>query len=230
MTTEAFFLSFLVGSFALAGELSFSKNSRSFDSQFGSLTVKGLAFSCLALEETPDHLPCAASNTSPAKKSNIKINAGLSNGYSNLTRIRDILEGKNVESVADKLLSEEPVLQLDAGVSLYIISKYLNSAYVPGSYNFFSVVRNDANPEAEVSAVESKYLVVQTGYAWGPLSAGLELRQADRKYVKNRFLVLDLATDSGKELLKSKTSSELYAEPSLGFTLHHRLKFRLVSV
>lgn len=216
-----FFLIFLLflNSTASSSELAFSKNSRTFDTQHGSLLIKALAYSCLSLYEVQDSLPCNPAMTTKNSKPNLKIQLQASNGYGNLSKTRRLLSGEIDQSILNDLLGDQKVLQLDSSADLMFVSKYLNSRFSPFSVKYFSVARNDANPDIELLAVEEQDLTLQTGYTYENFDFGIEIRKVDWKFIKQRFKLLAVTTTQGLDSLKPKKQAAYIVQPAMNYNL-----------
>lgn len=200
-----------------AESLAFSRNARTFETQQSSLVTKGLAHSCLTVTVMPDSLPCNPAHTAFNKKSSFGAEILLSNGYSNLENVRKLLAGKVTQDLADTLFSEGKIIQIEANADILFQSKYLSGRYTPISLKGFSVVRNEANPDVELSAIEEKGFAFQSAFeVFNDFYAGLQARFVDRKFVRKRFKLVQLGTQQGIDLLKPKEQAAAYFEP--GFT------------
>jgi hypothetical protein len=159
-------------------------------------------------------MPCNPAHTGFNKKPSFGGELLLANGYSNLTKIRKLLDGEFDQSTIDDMFSKGKVTQLESNVDIQFQSKYLNGMYSPYSIKGFSVVRNEANPDVELYAVEEKGFTFQSGMEVFPnFYAGAQARIIDRKFIRGRFKLLDLATTEGQNLLRPRSQSAIYLEP-----------------
>lgn len=196
------------------GSLSTVRNPRTFHLNNSSLSIKARAFSCLAVTELPDDIPCQPALVRLEKKPRFAANGYISNGYQSLSKARRILSGDLDAELMNSLFAEDQILEVETSASMYFTSSYLAGKYVPYGLQFYSTQRNQANPELEVFAAESKQFVFQTGLnLTRSILLGLQVRSQQNKIVDRAFRLVDLGTDSGKELLKPKESSHFYVEP-----------------
>lgn len=217
---SSFLFYFLFSTIASAeSDLAFSRNARTFETQQGSLTVKSLAFACLGLQEVPDGLPCNPAMTPKPGKGTLKASGLISNGYSNLAKTRRLIDGDVDQGLLDDLFSEERILQVESNADVMFTSPYLNSKFTPVSYKFFSVARNDANPDVELFAVEEQGLTIQSGFSYGHFDFGIELRKTDWKFIRQRFKLLSLSTPQGREAIKHKTQTAYFAQPAVNYNI-----------
>jgi len=200
-----------------ADTLSFSMNARTFETQHQSLLVKSLAYSCLSLEYIPDSLPCNPAMTSRNRKAGLKGEGLISNGYSNIDKTRRLLSSNIDQQLINDLFTNEPVVQLETSIDVMFTSQFLNSKYSPFTHKYFAVLRNKANPDVEMYAIDEQSLILQTGYSFGDIDIGLAVKKNDWKFIKQRFKILDLSTPSGQSLLKPKTQSAIFIEPAINY-------------
>jgi hypothetical protein len=114
------------------------------------------------------------------------------------------------------LFSQDRILEVEANASMHFISQYVSAKYLLYGLQFYSTQRNQSDPQIDMLATESKQWIVQTGYQFSPIvSVGLQLRSQQDKIVRKSFRLADLGTDNGKDLLKPKDYSRLYAEPGI---------------
>lgn len=199
--------------------LAFSRNARTFETQHASLLVKSLAFACLGLQEVADSLPCNPAMTSKATKGSLKAAGLISNGYSNLAKTRRLLSGNIDQPLIDDLFSDQRVLQVESSANVMFTSQYINSRYTPVSYKFFSVIRNDANPDVELFAVEEEDLAIQTGFSYGDFDFGIELKKTDWKFIRQRFKLLSLGTQQGRDAIKPKKQTGYFIQPAINYNI-----------
>lgn len=198
--------------------LAFSRNARTFETQHSTLVMKGLAHACLTILRMPDGLPCNPASTSLNEKASIGAELLLANGYSNLSRVRKLLDGDIDQETIDDMFTKGKVIQLESNVDIQFKSKYLNGVYSPFSVKGLSVVRNEANPDVDLYSVEEKGFTFQSGMEiYNNLYAGLQVRTVDRKFIRKRFKLLQIATEQGKDLLKPNTQQAVYGEPGLTY-------------
>jgi hypothetical protein len=216
-------ISFIIALFALKAHadpssLSFSRNARTFETQHSTLVTKGLANSCLTVPIIPDGLPCNPAMTPLNPKASLGAEIQLSNGYSGLDNVRKLLDGKITQELVDTLFSEGKIIQIEANADVSFHSKYLNGLYTPISVKGFSIVRNEANPDVDLYAIEEKGFTFQSGYEALPdFYIGAQIRAFDRKFIKQRFKLAVLGTDAGKDLLKPKEQTVTFIEPGLTY-------------
>ncbi len=211
-----------------ASELSFSQNARTFESQTQSLFIKGLAFACLNSTQIPDDLPCNPALLTYLQKESLSLQALISNGSSNLEKIKKLLNQSSTQDTIDALFSKERILQIESHASLLFRSKYFAAQYLPVDIKGFSVVRNEANPDVEFYAVEDKGFRLQAAYPLTEnLTIGLQSRLTDRKFIRQRFKLTDLATPAGKNLLTPKTYNFQTLEPSFSALVYQPWKVRI---
>lgn len=202
-------------SFAHAQQLAFSSNARTFETQQTSLLAKSLAHSCLTIY-TPDGLPCAPSLGYKNNAPGIMIVGMLSNGISTLNNVQKLLKNQINDQLINDLFTGNNIIQIEENTELNFVSKYFNARYTPLAVKSFAVIRNEANPDVELYAVQQRGFAFQGNY---PLSenfiAGLQTRFVDRKFIRQRFKLVQLGTAEGKNLLKPKEQKVTYIEPSL---------------
>lgn len=201
-------------------DLAFSRNARTFETQHSTLVMKGLANSCLTMPIIPDGLPCNPSMTPLKSKSGLNAEVQLSNGYSALNNVRKLIDGKITQELTDTLFSQGKIIQIEASTDVNFYSKYLSGQYSPISVKGFSVVRNEANPDVDLYAVEEKGFTFQSGIeAYNNLYLGAQVRSLSRKFIKQRFKLVSLGTQNGQDILKPKEQTVLYLEPGLTYFL-----------
>lgn len=204
-------------SFAQSSSLAFSRNARTFETQHSTLVMKGLANSCLTMPIIPDGLPCNPAMTSLNLKPSLGAEIQLSNGYSALDNVRKLIDGKITQELVDTLFAEGKIIQIEANADINFHSRYFSGQFTPISVKGFSVVRNEANPDVDLYAIEEKGFTFQSGYeVYKDFFAGLQLRTLSRKFIKQRFKLAVLGTQAGQDLLKPKEQNATYIEP--GFT------------
>ncbi len=222
-----FFLILTICSSASAVQLAYSKNARTFETQRSSLMIKSLAFSCLALVEMPDDLPCTGAAVPYATKAHLKVNGLISNGYANLAKLRKIISEEVDAEIVNDLFGEARVLQAEAQADVAFISRFLNAKYSPFAYRFFSVARNVANPDVELFAVEEQSLQIQTGYKFDQLSFGVDFVYTEWRFVKEQFKLLGLLSQQNLEQIKPKSFKSYFVEPSALYIFESDFKPRI---
>lgn len=190
------------------------RNPRTFFLNYSSLSVKAMAFSCLALDAIPDDLPCQPALLQLERKSRFVASGSISNGFQSLTKARRILSNDLDAAFLNDLFTKDQIIEVETNPAMLFASRYLSAKYLLYGLQFYSTQRNQSNPELELFASESKQLIVQSSY---PLSShvfvGLQLRSQQDKVVQKSFRLVDLGTDNGKELLKPAEYSRVFAEP-----------------
>jgi hypothetical protein len=209
--------SFPLNCLAQSSDLAFSRNARTFETQDSTLVMKGLALSCLTVTVMPDGLPCNPALAGLDRKGNLNAEVQLSNGYSAIQKIQNLLAGQITQDTVDSLFADGKIIQIEATGSVGFQSKHLNGSYTPLSVKGFSVVRNEANPDIELYAVQEQGFKFQTGSEiLEGFYAGLQTRFVNRKFIRQRFKLVELGTPAGKDILKPKSQNATYIEP--GFT------------
>ncbi|MBL7542949.1 MAG: hypothetical protein JNL11_03990 [Bdellovibrionaceae bacterium] len=209
-------------------ELSFSSNARTFETQHSSIVVKGLAHSCLTIMTIPDGLPCNPAYTPLNKKPSLGIEILLSNGYSSLENLRSLLSNKINQELADTLFSKGKILQIESNIDINFRSKYLNGQYSPMTVKGFSVVRNEANPDVDLYAVEEKGFSFQSGYEiTDNFYTGAQVRLVNRKFIRRQFKLVSLGTQAGADYLKPKEQTATYFEPAASWIIAEAWKPRI---
>lgn len=200
---------------ALAQSLAFSRNARTFETEHSTLVTKGMANACLTVTLIPDGLPCNPAMTPLNPKPSLGAEVQLSNGFAALDNVRKLLDGKITQELVDTLFSQGQIIQIEANADLNFHSKYLAGQYTPISVKGFSVVRNEANPDVELFAIEEKGFRFQSGYeATDGFFVGGQIRTVSRKFIKQHFKLAATATEAGKDLLKPKEQNVTYFEPA----------------
>lgn len=199
-------------------ELTFSRNARTFETQHSSLIVKGMAHACLTIANIPDSLPCNPALTPLNKRPNIGAELMLSNGYSALNNVQSLLNGTINDELVETLFSKGKIIQIEANTDINFQSRFFNAQFTPITLKGFSVVRNEANPDVQLYAVEEKGFLFQSGYEYFKgFYAGVQARIISRKFIRQRFKLVELATDAGKEKVKAKEQTATYLEPGLSY-------------
>lgn len=209
-------------------DLTFSRNARTFETQHSSLIVKGMANACLTVASIPDGLPCNPALTPLNKRPNIGAELLLSNGYSALTNVQSLLNGTVNDELVDTLFSKGKIIQIEANIDINFQSRFLNAQYTPITLKGFSVVRNEANPDVQLYAVEEKGFLFQSGYElFKGFYAGAQARIVNRKFIRQRFKLVELATDTGKEKIKAKEQTATYIEPGFSYFFDTQWKLKI---
>ncbi len=213
------FLFFAASAVAQSDNISFTRNARTFEAQHASLTAKGMAQACLSTL-TPDGLPCNPALTLRNKKPVMTFEGLLSNGYENLEKVRLLMDKEITQEAIDKVFVGSKTIQIEGNADINFRSKYLSGQYSPASVKAFSVIRNEANPDIELFAVQESGFTLQTGYEiYEGLLLGVQGRLVQRKFIRQRFKLAELATPEGKALLKPKEQTATYIEPGAVYFL-----------
>ncbi|MEZ0390790.1 MAG: hypothetical protein ACAH59_01145 [Pseudobdellovibrionaceae bacterium] len=179
-----------------------------------------MAFACLGLTEIPDDLLCQPAFLRKEKKTRFAANGLISNGYQSLAKARRILANDLDAEFMDKLFNEDRIIEVETNPSMFFTSSYLAGKYLLYGLQYYSTQRNQANPELEIFASESRQWIVQGSVDYQRwLFFGLQFRNQQDKIVRKRFRLVDLGTDSGKDLLKPQEYSRLFLEPGVGVVL-----------
>nr|HMN68081.1 hypothetical protein [Bdellovibrionales bacterium] len=126
------------------------------------------------------------------------------------------------------LFKEGKIIQIEANADINFQSRYLNAQYTPLTVKGFSVVRNEANPDVDLYAVEEKAFLFQTGYElFNDFYAGVQTRFVDRKFIRKRFKLVSLGTEEGKDFIKPKEQTATYVEPGFTYFLGKQWKPRV---
>lgn len=209
-------------------ELYFSRNARTFETVHSSLVMKGMAHSCLATTDIPDGILCNPAFVPLLKKPGVGLELMMSNGYESLEKVRSLLNKEITQEVVDRVFTEGSTIQIEGNADIYLKTKYVNALFSPGTIKAFSVVRNEADPDVEIFAVQEAGTTLQTGYeVYRNLFLGLQARFVDRKFIRRRFKLTELATPQGKTLLKPLKQRAYYFEPSASYVLDHPWKPRV---
>ena len=209
-------------------DLAFSRNARTYETQQTSLVAKGVAHACLAMTQMPDSLPCNPALIGLERKAHLGASALLSNGYATLEKMNKLLKGDVNQDLIDALFGNERVLQIEGNVEINFTARYFGAKHTPFNAKYFSVVRNEANPDVDLYAVDERNTVMQLGTkAFSGFSAGVQLRHVERRFVKQRFKLLGLATQAGKDALKPKTETAVYIEPGVSWSFGDEWKWRV---
>ncbi|MBT4760767.1 MAG: hypothetical protein HOO06_03630 [Bdellovibrionaceae bacterium] len=218
----------LFSQYLFAQSLAFSRNARTFESVHSSLFVKSLGHACLSITISPDSLPCNPANMVYQDKNTLGADLLLSNGHSALSNIRQLLDGEISQGLVDTLFTEGKIIQIEANVDINFKSKYINARYTPFTVKGFSVVRNEANPDVELSAVEEKGFALQSAYqVIDGLSIGVQVRFLERKFVRQQFQLILMGTPAGDQLLSPKSQKVTYIEPGMTWEISNNWHPRL---
>lgn len=176
----------------------------------------------------PDGLPCNPAYTPMNTKPSLGAEILLSNGYSSLENMRKLLDSQLTQDLADTLFSKGKIIQIESNIDINFRSKYLSGQYSPTSIKGFSVIRNEANPDVDLYAVEEKGFNFQSGYEiFNNFYAGAQVRFVDRKFIRKQFKLVSLGTQEGKDLLKPKEQKATYIEPAISWTFAKAWKPRV---
>lgn len=201
-------------------DLIFSRNARTYELQTSTLITKSMAYSCLGIKIMPDGLPCNPAMTPFARKANLGVEVQLSNGYSAFDKVRKLTGGEFSQELVDSLFDQGRIIQIETLADVTFKSNFLNGQYKPISLKGFSVVRNEANPDVEISTMDETGFTFQSGFEiYDQLFVGAQVRSLQRKFIKKRFQLIELATQDGRDLLKPKKQNVTYIEPSLTYFL-----------
>ncbi len=196
--------------------LSSSKNARTFFQGYSSLLEKSLAHSCLGLTDIADSLPCNPATVPLITKSDLSAEGLVSNGYQAVKSTRSLLSGDITQESVDTLFKGSSQIQIEGNSDVHFKSPHLTGRYVPLSIKGLSVVRNIANPEAQIQAIQESGFKFQSGYKWSKnFYFGLQVQFLERKYINKQFLLVELATAAGKNLLIPQKQSVTTFEPGL---------------
>lgn len=213
---------------AQTNSLAFSRNARTFETVQSNLLTKALAHSCLTVYSIADGLLCNPAFVPLTQSTSFAFDGTLSNGVSSLNRVRSLLRQELSSEVIDALFTRGNFLQLETSASLTFKSKYLAGQYTPYSIKAFSLVRNEANPNVDLYAVEESRYTFQSGLQFDKyIYFGGQVRALNRKHVKKRFQLLSLATDAGKDSLKPIEEQKVFFEPSVTFQFAGNYKPRV---
>lgn len=211
----------VISSFApilMGADLFFSRNARTYELQSSTLIMKSMAYSCLGIRILPDGLPCNPAMTPFTTKSSLGVEVQLSNGYSSFDKVRKLTGGEFNQELVDSLFEQGKIIQIEATADVTFKSKFLNGQYKPVSTKGFSVVRNEANPDVEISTMDETGFTFQSGFElYEQLYLGAQIRLLQRKFIKKRFQLVELATQNGRDLLKPNKQNVTYIDPALTY-------------
>ncbi len=209
-------------------ELYLSQNARTFDMQQSSLMIKGMAHACLTSAHIRDSLPCNPSLLPLTAKPRLGVQGSLSNGYATLDKMRKLINGELSDATITELFAKERVLQIEGNGEIDFISPFFAARYTPINIKYFSVIRNEANPDVELSAVEEKNFEIQAAYPLlKNLYLGIAAKSTDRRFVIQRFQLVDLGTDVGKSAIKPKKQQSYLFTPAATLMLPGQWKPRV---
>lgn len=195
------------------------RNPRTFPLNNSSLSIKAMAFSCLALPQIPDDLPCQPALLQKEKDPRFAINLPISNGYASTVKARRLLANDLDAEFMDSLFKEDKILEVEGNPSLMFSSRYIAAKYLYG-LQYYSTQRNQANPEIQMQVAESKQFILQSSYAvWSNVYIGGQFRNQQDKMIQKSFRLVDLGTDNGKDLLKPVDYGRLFFEPGIAATV-----------
>jgi hypothetical protein len=218
------------GSQARGADMSFSRNARTFETVSSSLAVKSVAHACLGMALIPDSLPCNPAMVPLIAKPRMAVHGLLSNGSQTLDKMRRLITNQVDAALVNDLFGTSRQLQIEGEAGLSFLSSHFTAEYVPYNGKFFSVVRNEANPEISLSAIEEKRFVMQLGKridSLPALSIGVQASSVERNYIIRNFKLVDLGTQAGKDLLKSRGQKLFLAEPGAVLHLETPVRSRL---
>lgn len=182
----------------------------------------------MTVQFIPDGLPCNPSLLQLLPKPHVGIDALISNGYNTLDRVTKLLGGNPDQDTLNDMFSHENVLQIEGNAELNFQSNYFAAAYTPLSVKAFGVIRNEADPEAEISAVQESNLIMQVAYSFNDtIYLGLQAKTFSRKYIKERFQFTELLTDEGKDKIKPKSQRGFNFTPAATVILPYSFKPRV---
>lgn len=209
-------------------ELAFSRNARTYETVHSSLVMKGVGHACLGLLVVRDSLPCNPAWTAFSKESDLGVSLLLSNGAAALDKVKPLLDKQITQEQIESLFKDSKVLQIEANADLYFRSKYLNGRFTPDTVKGFFVIRNEANPDIEIFAIEEKGFEFQSGIeVYSNLFVGAQLRFLTRNFIRRQFKLLDLATPEGSQLLRAKNQNATYLEPGVAYIFPGRWRPRV---
>jgi hypothetical protein len=215
----------------LASNLALNHNARTHDFVQSSLILKGVAHSCLGLITVSDTLPCNPAFTPFTEKPSVGVQVLLSNGYSALNNAQQLSDGRVTDSLVHSLFNDRQTMQIEANSEVFIKSRYFNFRYSPMAVRAFSVVRNEANPEIQLSVVRESTYTGQTGIGFGEnFFAGLQLRMADRRIIRRQFKLVELATQNGRNILVPKDQTVTFIEPAATYFFPSSWRPRLTAL
>lgn len=197
-----------------------ARTARTFETINSTLIMKGMAHSCLALKTLPDGLPCNPAMTSLQKRKSLRGQFLISDGYSAVKDLKNVVDGEVTQEMVDGFFSEERVIQIEASTDLMYRSADMNIQLTPVALRGYSEIRNEANPDVDLYTVEEKGLRFQTGYQFSDeFLLGFQVRVLNRKVVSQQFKLFELGTEAGQGLLDPVKQSILFLEPGATFLM-----------
>lgn len=222
ITVDFFYRSEIKAGTSSSSQLAFTQNARTLENNYSSLVEKGLANSCLSIIDAPDSLPCNPATIPLNYKSDLGAEALISNGYQAIKNTQLLLGGNLSQEVVDTLFQQNSELQIEGNADVHFRSPYLTGRYVPITIKGFTIVRNEANPDVEIQALQESGFTFQTGKKiYGNLYAGIQTRLLNRTYINQKFKLVDLGTEDGKEILNPKKQTLTYIEPGFYLPFEH---------
>lgn len=215
-TVSWFFSDCVYAVSSTSSKLSFTQNARTLETGYSNLIEKSLANACLSIVDSPDSLPCNPATIPLINKPDFGAEALVSNGFEALKNTQLLLSGNLNQEVADTLFKKNSEIQIEGNGDVHFRSPYLAGRYVPLTVKGFTIVRNEANPEVEIQAMQESGFTFQTGTKlFGNLYGGIQTRFLSRKYINQQFKLVDLATQDGANLLTPQQQNITYIEPGL---------------
>lgn len=205
---------------AASQNLAFSSNARTFETQSSALLAKSLAHACLSIF-TSDGLPCSPTLSYLNKKPELRVQGLISNGHSTIKNVTQLLDNNITESLLNDIFTTNNVIQLETNAELSFLSPSFNAKYTPFNLKSLAVIRNESNPDVEMYAVQESGFTAQGSHLFNKnLSLGAQIRLLDRKFIRQRFRLVELGTEEGKNILKPKKQKVTYIEPAATYTFN----------
>lgn len=165
----------------------------------------------------PAFLPIDADKTE--RDSFLNGNIYLGDDYSKITEYFKILNNEDKAELAERFLNEKDPIAMQASTSLWMKSSWFSATFTPYKISYFSVVRDQADPQVALHALQEHSIAVQVGdeFADG-FFAGLQVRGVKRKFIHQEFPVLEAVTDP-EHVLEIQDQHVLYLEPGVGYSV-----------
>jgi hypothetical protein len=193
--------------------LAFTRNARTYETVHSSLVEKAMAHACLGMLTVPDAVPCNPAMTPLTQENDLNATILVSNGYSNLKQVEQLMNGQLDQQTLQSLFSSNQILQAEAQADLFFRSSFFAAEYSPISAKFYSVARNEANPVVQVIGVKEETFLAQTGTAYfKPLYLGLRIREVNRDFVDTQARVLDIVANPN--LVRPNHQQLVFFEPA----------------